>query len=300
MPPQRHAQDQHAADHQRRAGAREPRIAPGAQHAGRHRSGEHDSGAPQVGIAAEGGEPARIVEQRRDRDDRHHRLGADQRHQHQRHQRAGAVARHAADDGSKQRNARDQRELQQRHVGKAGQDVHAVTRPAISPPRRRWRRARRGRTEIPPRSRPVSAARQRRAERRALLDAALDEVRRLQRKHRRGPARGQGRQRAPGLVVRRSLASAPSQQRVIGEMLGPQPIEQRARAGSPIAGRNPPPALRHRGQPLVLVIGQPQLLPQPLGILRHRHARARRAGAPGRAPAPIAASTLAMFSKLAR
>ena len=37
QPTQRHAQDQHAADHQRGAGARQSGIAPGAEHAGRHR-----------------------------------------------------------------------------------------------------------------------------------------------------------------------------------------------------------------------------------------------------------------------
>ena len=47
---------------------------------------------------------------------------------HQRHQRAGAVARHAADDGGKQSNAGDQRELVKRYIGKAGKDVHEIGR----------------------------------------------------------------------------------------------------------------------------------------------------------------------------
>jgi hypothetical protein len=60
-----------------------------------------------------------IGEDRGDRDDRHYRLGADERHQHQRHQGAGAVAGETTDDRSKQRHQRDQHKLQQRDIGKA-------------------------------------------------------------------------------------------------------------------------------------------------------------------------------------
>ena len=56
---------------------------------------------------------------------------------------------------------------------------------------------------------------------------------------------------------------------MVGEVLRAQPVEQRARRLLAVVRRNPPPALRHRGKPLVLGIGQPQLLPQPLGVLRH-------------------------------
>jgi len=60
------------------------------------------------------------------RDDRHHRFGADQRHQNQRHQRTGAVAGKPADDGSKKGHAGHQQKLQQRDVGEAGKDAHSL------------------------------------------------------------------------------------------------------------------------------------------------------------------------------
>ena len=55
-------------------------------------------------------------------------------------------------------------------------------------------------------------------------------------------------------------------------MLRPQPVEQRARRRFAEGRRHPPPALRHRRQPLVLGIGQPQPLPQTLGVLGDHHA----------------------------
>ena len=126
QPPQRHAEDQHRTDHQRGAGAGQFGVTPGAEHAGRHRRGKPDAGAPPVDIFQERRHAARIGKQRRDRDDRHHRLGADQRHQDQRHQGAGAVARHAAEHGRQQRHARDQRELPKRDVGEAGKNRHGA------------------------------------------------------------------------------------------------------------------------------------------------------------------------------
>ncbi len=116
---QRHAQDQHGADHQRCAGIGEARIAVGAERRRQCRAGEHDQRAAAIGIAEIGSRTTRIGEDGGDRDDRHHRLGADQRHQHQRHQRAGAVAGKTTDDRSKQRHQRDQQKLQKRDIGEA-------------------------------------------------------------------------------------------------------------------------------------------------------------------------------------
>ena len=46
QPPQRYTQDQHAADDECRAGAGQLGIAPGAEHAGRHRCHQHNRDAP--------------------------------------------------------------------------------------------------------------------------------------------------------------------------------------------------------------------------------------------------------------
>ena len=108
---QRHAQGHHAADHHHRAAAGEQRVAPGAEHRGRQRANDNEQRAAPVDHLAERGRAARVGEQRRDRDDRHHRLGADDRHQHQRHQRAGAVAGDAADDRGDRRHRGDQRQF---------------------------------------------------------------------------------------------------------------------------------------------------------------------------------------------
>ncbi len=125
QPAQRHAQHQHAADHQRRAGAGEPRIAVGAERGGQCGRRNHDQRAAPVGVTEIGHEAADIGDDRRDRDDRHHRLGADQRHQHQRHQGAGAIAGKTADDGGQQRHAANQHELAERNVGEAGENIHS-------------------------------------------------------------------------------------------------------------------------------------------------------------------------------
>ena len=61
QPPQRHAQDQHGADHDQRALAGEQRVAPGAERAGRHRGYQHDQGAAPVDIARIGSGAAELV-----------------------------------------------------------------------------------------------------------------------------------------------------------------------------------------------------------------------------------------------
>ena len=116
---QRHAQDQHRADHQRGTRVAQPRIAVSAEPGRERGSQNHVQRTAAIGIAEIGGRAAEIGEDGRDRDDRHHRFGADQRHQYQRHQRAGAVAGEPSDHGGKQRHAGDQQELQRRDVGKA-------------------------------------------------------------------------------------------------------------------------------------------------------------------------------------
>ena len=143
---QRHAQDQHRADHQRRAGIGQPRIAVSAERGRKGRRHDHDQRAAAVGMAEIGDRAADIGEYGRDRDDRHHRFGADQRHQYQRHQRAGAVAGEPADHGSKQRHAGNQQKLRKRDVGKARKNAQgmltACDRGLTAPrPDRRWRRA---------------------------------------------------------------------------------------------------------------------------------------------------------------
>ncbi|MEY9433596.1 hypothetical protein ABIF14_000687 [Bradyrhizobium elkanii] len=125
QPPERHAQDQHAPDHQRRAGTGQPCIAVGAERRGEQRRRDHDDCLAAVGKPDEGNEAAGIGEDRRDRDDRHDRLGADHRHQHQRHQGAGAIAGKTADHGSKQRNGCDKQNLQERDICEAGEEIQS-------------------------------------------------------------------------------------------------------------------------------------------------------------------------------
>src|SRR5439155_23473044 len=103
-----------------------PGIAISAQRGRQSGPRDHDQRAAAVGVTEIGGEAAEIGEDRGDGDDRHHRFGADQGHQNQRHQRAGAVAGQAADNGGKQRDARDQQELKQGNIGEAGNDIHGL------------------------------------------------------------------------------------------------------------------------------------------------------------------------------
>jgi hypothetical protein len=74
---------------------------------------------------------AGVGEETCERDDRHHRFGADHRHEHERHQRAGAVTSHAAEHGRKQRNARDQQDLVDRNIGEGGDQGDAPGKPPL-------------------------------------------------------------------------------------------------------------------------------------------------------------------------
>ena len=76
---------------------------------------------------------------------------------------------------------------------------------------------------------------------------------------------------------------------MIGEVLGSEPIEQaRAPPVSPKAGEIRRQPFRHRRKPLVLAVGEPQLLPQPLGVLGDHDAEraepAHRIGGQRRSP----------------
>ena len=74
-------------------------------------------GAPPVDQLPEGERAPGVVEQRRDRDDRHHRLRPEHRHQHQRHQRAGAIAGDTADHRGEHRDCRNEHEFGRRDRG---------------------------------------------------------------------------------------------------------------------------------------------------------------------------------------
>ena len=100
------------------------------------------------------------------------------------------------------------------------------------------------------------------------------------------PALGQPRELAPAVSAAPAGERAPGQQHAIGEALAAQPVEQRARPScSAFAAETRHQPSRHRVQPLVLRIGEPQPLAQPLGILDHEHAeRAEPAHRIGRKP----------------
>ena len=152
----------------------------------------------------------------------------------------------------------------------------------------RWHRVPPDLPETPPRSTPLPPPRAPKPSAGPFSHAARDEVRSLQRKHRRVPALRQARQRMPGLVVRGRIRSRPGEQHTVGEMLRAQAIEQRARRLLASRRRNLAPMLGHRGEPLVLGIGEPQFLPQPLGVLgdrdRKRAEPAHRIGRQTRSP----------------
>jgi len=57
---------------------------------------ESDNGKPHIEQIAERRDPRRIGEHRRNGDDRHYRLGADQRNQNERRQWSGAIAGNSA------------------------------------------------------------------------------------------------------------------------------------------------------------------------------------------------------------
>jgi hypothetical protein len=69
---------------------------------------------------------AGVGQQRRDGDDRHDRLGSDERHQDERHQRAGAVAGNAAEQRSCERDRRHESELRERDVMEAGEEISQI------------------------------------------------------------------------------------------------------------------------------------------------------------------------------
>ena len=84
------------------------RLRIGAKRGRQRRADDHDQRTPDIDIAEISDGAADIGEDRGDRDDRHHRPGADQRHQYERHQRSGAVAGEPTDHGGKQRHACNQ------------------------------------------------------------------------------------------------------------------------------------------------------------------------------------------------
>ena len=116
----RHGEHQHRTDHDPGAPARQQRVAVGTEHAGRRRKDRDQRRLPPVDQIPEGERAPGVVEQRGDRDDRHHRLRPQHRHQHQRHQRAGTIAGDSPDHRRKHRHGGDQEQFEGRDRGQRG------------------------------------------------------------------------------------------------------------------------------------------------------------------------------------
>ena len=107
----------------------------------------------------------------------------------------------------------------------------------------------------------LSRSGQRCAERGPRRYAALHEIRRLERKCRRGPTLRQRSKRMPLGIVSGGVRMRPAEQHAIGELLRSQTIEQRLPRLFAVQWRNPSPSFAHGCKTLVLAVRKPQPLP---------------------------------------